>query len=298
MVSNYPRVPCLILGFTRLNSLRKLIEDLQDQETPRIYISIDGPRNPEDISAQDQIYKMIAEVASRSKSKIYLFKHQKNINLRSAVISGISWFFENEELGVILEDDLIIHPFFQDYFSSCLMNQYVKENFMTISGNQFLGNGDYSYICFPLIWGWATWREEWNQIRKALESPLRQTNWGLRNMSLNGFVAAGLIRVRFGLLQSWAIILLAASLKNSWWHLTPPFSLVVNSGSDKKATHTLSVPAYASVFSELHSALPKLPNSINRNKMLEKFIVRKHYGIRFYNMVSPLKAILEVLFRY
>lgn len=295
MISNPVKVPCLILGYNRIDSLRNLIDQLQSQGTPRIYVALDGPRNNFDSRAQEQIELMLAERARLSNSRIFLIRQPFNLGLRTAVIKGISWFFEHEEFGVILEDDLVIHPQFQDYFSMCLTNVNIRGKFMTISGNQFLGTSNFGYISMPLIWGWATWKDEWEKISQAIQNPLAMSSLKFKKLPFSAFVVSGLIRVHFGLMQSWAITFLGASIKNSWEHLTPPFSLVINRGEGINATHTLKIPAYASKFAEFASIIPELPDYVGRNVELENFLIRVHYGVKNRHILSPIKAVLEVV---
>jgi hypothetical protein len=91
---------------------------------------------------------------------------EKNLGCRVAVSSAIDWFFENEEEGIILEDDCLPHP---DFFRFCqeLLDYYRDdERVMHIGGSNFqLGKkraeASYYYSSYAHIWGWASWRRAW-----------------------------------------------------------------------------------------------------------------------------------------
>jgi len=283
-------VPCLILGFTRKDCLEKLIDNLINQRTPRIYISLDGPRNLYDRELQKSILTMLNNFQNDRMAEILIRRNEENLGLRRAVLEGVSWFFEHEEFGVILEDDLEIHPRFQEYFALALENDQVYENCMSVSGNQFLDFQNSSVVRYPLIWGWGTWNTSWQIIRAEIEDISNlQLPW-FKKPFLSGFVKAGLMRISGGILDSWALIFLAKSISNNWLHLVPPFQIVSNSGDDPFATHTTSIPLYAKSLSWGEKRQLLIPVKLGQNWVLEKFISRKHYRVRFWHIFSPLKA--------
>ena len=49
----------------------------------------------------------------------------KNLGCQVAVSNGISWFFEQVEFGIILEDDCIVD---KEFFDFVLLNKYHFEN--------------------------------------------------------------------------------------------------------------------------------------------------------------------------
>ena len=91
---------------------------------------------------------------------------EKNLGCAQSCSNAISWFFKNEENGIILEDDCVPHL---DFFTFCenLLDRYAEDERVTvISGNNFQkgkwrGDASYYFSKFPHIWGWATWRRAW-----------------------------------------------------------------------------------------------------------------------------------------
>lgn len=287
-------VPCLVLGYNRIKSLQELVQNLIMQKTPRIYVSLDGPRNSAELELQLQLISMLEEIRKRSDSEIIIRVNHVNLGLRLAVIEGISWFFDHEEFGVILEDDLVLHAQFQEYFSISLNNSQVRKVCKSVSGNQFLELQEFGVIHFPLIWGWGTWKHAWAEILSEITGPSNFTLPWLRHPFLSGFVRAGLIRINSKSLNSWAFSFLAASISNNWLHLAPPFPIVSNSGDDSSATHTTSIPSYAKPISSNSYREFVLPNELQLNSSLERFVVKKHYGVHFRHVLSPMKAKFEI----
>ena len=92
---------------------------------------------------------------------------ERNHGCRGAISTAISWFFDNVEAGIILEDDCFpAKNFF--YFCQELLRLYKdNERVMMISGNNFhsgenKNNHSYYFSRYPHIWGWASWRRAWH----------------------------------------------------------------------------------------------------------------------------------------
>jgi hypothetical protein len=95
-----------------------------------------------------------------------------NQGCRLGVSRAISWFFEQVEEGIILEDDCVPHP---DFFTYCatLLERYRNDTRVwSINGSQFLHpaesaavfrrqGADYWASSHADSWGWATWRRCW-----------------------------------------------------------------------------------------------------------------------------------------
>ena len=55
--------------------------------------------------------------------KVHLKFNNKNLGCKKSVINAINWFFENEESGIILEEDCIPNESFF-YFCAALLDKY------------------------------------------------------------------------------------------------------------------------------------------------------------------------------
>ncbi len=89
----------------------------------------------------------------------------RNLGCKYAVSSAINWFFNNEEEGIILEDDTLpSKSFFK--FCNFFLNYYRDEKVIYHIGGYKpteIKQDKYS-ISFTRathIWGWATWRDRW-----------------------------------------------------------------------------------------------------------------------------------------
>lgn len=244
-------VPVLLTVFNRLEPLKKVLAAIRIIQPRYLYIAADGPR-PERSGEQEQCARV----------RQYLLNHidwpcelktrfqEMNCGCGPHMSSAISWFFEEVESGIILEDDCVAHPgFFQ--FTETMLKRYENDmRVMHISGNCFCSADHhrqygYYFIRYPLSWGWATWRRAWKFY-----------DYDMKNF--NAFKGAGEIRNIFpgssGVQRRWLQIFEATARHdrnfNTWdfqWlyaNLTqhalcvsPCYNLVSNIGFE--ATHAM-----------------------------------------------------------
>jgi hypothetical protein len=91
---------------------------------------------------------------------------ETNLGCKIAVSEAISWFFDCEEYGVILEDDCMPDLSFFPYCEELLLRYKDDERVGHISGNCFFPNIvdsslSYDFCSITHIWGWASWRRVW-----------------------------------------------------------------------------------------------------------------------------------------
>lgn len=160
-------LPILLCIFRRPLTTKRTFEAIRLARPPRLYVSADGPCDNRvgeaDLCAEA---RRVATAVDWPCEVRTLFR-DRNVGSREAIGGGISWFFENEEEGIILEDDCLPHPSFFPYCEELLARYRDDERVMCIAGdNPFPISPDYpaSYIfsAFSFTWGWATWRRAWN----------------------------------------------------------------------------------------------------------------------------------------
>jgi hypothetical protein len=160
--------PVLFLVFNRPSTTKKVFESIRQAKPPRLYIASDGPREnkPDDIELCQKVKEIVSNIDWDCKVT-NLYRNQ-NLGCKKAVSSAITWFFECEEQGIILEDDVLPLPCFF-YYCDELLNRYKDDhNISMISGNnliskRFHSECSYFFSHYANIWGWATWRRVWNQ---------------------------------------------------------------------------------------------------------------------------------------
>jgi hypothetical protein len=183
-----------------------------------------------------------------------LFREQ-NLGCKMAVSSAITWFFEHVEEGIILEDDTVPSKSFFTFCATLLAHYRYDCRVSFISGTslpQTAGHvSSYSYYFskFSVIWGWATWKEVWEQYDVQIRDwqPLSNTNWLLNTFYGNEYFAKGFKRMFNAIAEgydTWDFQLFFLNLRNQSFNIHPVVNMVSNIGFDERATHTHTPKAY------------------------------------------------------
>ncbi len=174
-MNSHNSIPVLILGFNRTEKLEKLLTILMGFGIQRIYIHLDGPKNEKDIVAINESISLINKIGNDNSSiELFLKSQSENLGCDNSCLTGISWFFENETKGIILEDDLIPSRSFFTYCEKALYKYMNNKQLFAISGFNSLGSTHYgkhlaSFSRNHGNWGWATYRDRWQKFIKFLD---------------------------------------------------------------------------------------------------------------------------------
>jgi len=159
--------PILLITFNRLDETKKVFESIRKVQPSRLYISSDGPRENVDgeVESITRIRKWLLDNVDW-KCEVQTIFRDSNHGCKYAVSKAISWFFEFEESGIILEDDSVPTEDFYFYAQNGLIKYKNDSKVMMITGTNFLDgdNADLPPIFLSRVfsvWGWATWKRAW-----------------------------------------------------------------------------------------------------------------------------------------
>lgn len=248
-MSNTNNLPILIIYFNRPDIFSRLLDSLSEFRPKEIFLSCDGPR----VNSDDQLKIEACEKLIKEKITWDCNRHFRKSNLNygcdSWVPTSISWFFNQVEAGIILEDDCLISKEFY-LFSSELVNLYWNNTtVMNISAPNFQKNKwgyyDYYFSKYPSNWAWATWRRAWlnfsdmtdldaflsscNGLEKVVKNPQERKYW-----------KRFFIGLRAGKYTYWDAKWLYSIWRCNGVSITPNVNLSRNIGFGQSATHTKS----------------------------------------------------------
>ncbi|WP_296643792.1 hypothetical protein [Roseinatronobacter sp.] len=158
--------PVLFLVFNRPETTARVFEAIRQARPPRLYVAADGAREGREGEAERTADVRRIATAVDWPCEVRTLFRDRNLGCRDAVSRAITWFFENEEEGIILEDDCLpAQSFF--WFCEAMLERYCDDmRIGQVSGLMRFAQqapSDYSYFFsrFGPIWGWATWRRAW-----------------------------------------------------------------------------------------------------------------------------------------
>ena len=150
-------IPILFLIFCRPDTTEQVFEQIRAIKPARLYVAADAPRagRPDEAERAAQARAITEKVDWPCEVKT-LYRKQ-NLGCKRAVSEAISWFFEQEEYGVILEDDCLPHPSFFPYCEELLLRYKDDPRIGHISGNCFLPQAispklSYDFCSVTHIW--------------------------------------------------------------------------------------------------------------------------------------------------
>ncbi|PJJ59783.1 nucleotide-diphospho-sugar transferase [Hymenobacter chitinivorans] len=252
--------PVLFLVFNRPEPTRQVFEAIRQAQPPRLYVACDGPRpgRPAEAELCAEVRRLITEGLDWP-CELHTFFRDENLGCALNVSAAITWFFEHEPEGIILEDDCLPGP---DFFPFCqeLLARYRHDTrVMHIGGNNYsreaglpqpVDGTSYFFSGHVQSWGWASWRRAWQHydFRFSLLPALRQQqqlahlypSWLERTYWLGKFEQMRLSRGRHSLLDTWDYQWHFTIAANSGLTIVPLVNLVQNIGFGPDATHTLS----------------------------------------------------------
>ena len=291
-------VPALILAYTRPDGVERLICELASQGIPRIYISIDGAIDADGISRQLLLRKRIRELReefSSIKFKVRVCK--SNLGSGAGVFSGIDWFFENEESGIILEDDLIIGKRIAEYFEKLLVELSNQKDVGMITGTKLFNNNEsYCWTTYPIVWGWATWRDRWIELKQGTLSGEFKPNRSFITASERSYWKIGRRRSLSLAIDAWDIPFASEFHNRGLKCVILPENQVTNIGKDSQATHKmndgwpLGIPLGGQNFDANENVIELISQAIPEDSLMRSRL----YGIGQRHTLSYISGIFRL----
>lgn len=251
------QTPVLFLIFNRPDTTMLVFESIRQAKPKVLFIAADGARHdkPGEMDKCEACRTVVDLIDWPCEVKT-LFR-DKNLGCKIAVSSAINWFFDQNELGIILEDDCLPDPTFFQFCEVALEKYRYDNRVMHISGTNFLFNGvkhNYSYYFsqYVSIWGWASWARAWKLYDPDLKLwPLYKQENLLANV-LNDQTEVSYFSGIFDELHlqkfdTWDLQWFYTLFFNRGASISPAMNLVSNIGFGPDATHTHNVSKCANL---------------------------------------------------
>ena len=163
--------PILLITFNRPQNTRRALESILAVQPNDLYVFQDGARegNVSDVTNCAEVRQVIEELTEGEQVRIHKNYQETNLGCGPGPYKAITWFFENEELGIILEDDINPHPLFFSFMGELLERFKKEESIGMVTAHNL--NRYYSptnsYYFTPETGGtlgWGTWRRVWEKF--------------------------------------------------------------------------------------------------------------------------------------
>jgi hypothetical protein len=246
-MSNY--APIVLFTYNRPWHTQQVLESLAQNEEANdsvLYVYCDGTKENATAHNLVKIEEVRNLVNSENRFKKVVIKVQeKNKGLANSIIEGVSEVVNSHGKVIVLEDDLILSPYFLAYMNDSL-DRY-KDNLKVgqIGACNFFGCGknfpDYFFVPLPDCWGWATWKDRWASFNSNVDELTKEleNNEGKRHIfnAYGAYDFVGMLDLqKQGKVDSWAIRWQAVCVLKGWLTLYPNPSMT-NHVESNEATH-------------------------------------------------------------
>ena len=241
--------PILFLMWNRPEKTLVSLQSIKRLRPPKIYIACDGPILDDSESKQlvMRCRKIVDEEVDWNCTLVKRYL-ETNQGCKLGVAGAIDWFFNQENEGIIIEDDIVCDESFFLFASELLTRFRYDDRVGCITANYFgpkdgsCNKESYSATSFPHIWGWATWKRAWkyydceiSDYRLSVDFIDFYKQFGLRFAI---FWTRTLYLVRNGNINTWDYQLMYMFLKRRLVCIQPMTELASNIGFDTSGTHT------------------------------------------------------------
>ena len=243
---NRPRLAKQTLASLKANALAKESE---------LFIFSDGPKKdatPEQIEKINEVRKVIRE--EQWCGKVSIIEQAFNKGLAVSVIDGVSEIVEKYGKVIVVEDDVLLSPYFLHFMNESLELYADHEEVLSVgSWNYFckpdLLKEDYFFFRYPDSIAWATYARAWKLFEKDPAVALKKLKKTRTLSKFNGDNEAlyfeKMLQMQIeGKINSWAIRWTATAVLNKKTNIFPKETLSKHIGFGAEATHEKSETDY------------------------------------------------------
>ncbi|NBH81458.1 glycosyltransferase family 2 protein [bacterium C-53] len=301
------QTPVVMIVFNRLDTTRRVFEQVRMARPLKLYIVSDAPRKHKEGEKEkvEEVRRYI-ESGIDWECETNFDYASENMGCQHRVASGLNFVFQKEEMAIILEDDCVPRPEFFRFCDEMLFRYKEDERIMQISGcnlvPEYRAKEPYLFSMFCSIWGWATWRRAWEKfdfsMKEYPEFRRKKIIYQLFPEAAAQIIEGEMDRVYDRRMNSWAYRWLLSRMVNSGLGITPPVNLIENVGfGSEDATHTTQSASYQFDTAAMDFPVPPR-NTVYRDYIYEKNMASKHYRVnpvqRLVVRYLPDEAVLKI----
>lgn len=238
--------PIVVFAFNRPDHLERTLRALAacpEAAASPLTVYCDGARR----EGEEPRVRDVREVASAAKgfASVEVVARARNFGLAASIIDGVTRQVQQHDRVIVLEDDIIVSPYFLRYMQEGLalyeqdeqvasIHAYTYPVVETLPETFFLRGAD--------CWGWATWARAWHHFRAdgpALLAELRAQRLTRAFDLDDAYPYTQMLEDQIaGRNNSWAVRWHASCFLHDMLTLYPCRSLAVNIGNDDSGTHS------------------------------------------------------------
>ena len=292
--------PIALFVYKRPKPLEKVLIALEKNpqfSRTNIYAFCDGPKagDPPEVLEGIAASRNILE-QWQDRAKLTIIENSENFGLHKQIPFGVSYVLERHDRVIVLEDDILVSPFFLDYMNDALSIYAETEQVMQVSGFMFDVDVTLPETFFYNVnscWGWGTWKRAWEyfddnatrllkQLTRSEDFSMYDFNGGQSNCFYDQ-----LVKNHLGDLMTWAVKWHTCMYLMGGFCLHPKQTLVKNIGFDLDGTNCLGPDSrYGVEFTQKKINVEMVP--LEKCSAAYEAVAKK-----FTQQKGPLKSVLD-----
>lgn len=288
--------PVILFVYNRVEHTRRAISSLLANELAgesELFIYSDAPR---DRKAEESVLEVRSYLRTiRGFRDVSIIENKVNLGPAKAIISGVTEIIGRYGKVIVLEDDLLVSPYFLKFMNDALRLYENEDRVISVCGYMYPAKIEKQHTLFlrvPDTWGWATWKRGWDLFEsdgKKLMTELTAKKM-MRRFTLDGaFGFEKMLRQQIeGKRDSWGIRWTASAVLSGRLSLYPARSLVNNIGFDKSGSHCGYIDGYNTQVSQGPVDVSSIPVSESEEAVR---------AVRKFCKVRRLKSIVNMILK-
>lgn len=275
--------PIIIFVYNRPDHTKRVIESLitnKESSKSDLIVYSDSAKNESHLVKVNEVRSYLKRI--KGFKSIRIVERSENFGLAKSIISGVSEVIDEFGTVIVLEDDIVVSPYFLQFMNSGLEKYKNETKVASIHGYSYPmdteGLDDTYFIRGADCWGWATWQRAWNYFEsdgKKLRDELLKENLVFQLDYDRTYPFFKMLNDQIeGRNNSWAIRWHASIFLKNKLTLYPKESLILNIGLDNSGTHCNDNDYLSKEFSmKKDHKYPEVveENLEARNRMVEYF---------------------------
>lgn len=255
--------PVVLFVYNRLDHTMNVIKSLSDNilaGQTDLYVFSDAAKTENGQQKVDAVREYIRRTDWKdSFQNVTIVEAKENQGLAKSIIGGVTKILEEYGKVIVVEDDLVLSPYFLNYMNGALDYYKDAEDVWSISGYSFPMKSlkkyphDVFYSYRGCSWGWATWLDRWVKTDwevKDYEKLMADKAWQKR-FNRGGADLTGMLGMQMdGKINSWAIRWVFTQSNLDMYTVYPTNSYILNDGCDGSGTHVGTTSEYRTDISE------------------------------------------------
>ncbi len=306
------KVPILFIIFKRKEVALRTLDSIKAVKPSKLYIAGDGARldianEPEKVEATRQAVLDAIDWDCEIKTRF----PNENQGCCKGVYNAINWLFENEEKGIIIEDDCMLKLSFFKFAEEMLTRYQDDLRVGMIDAANYIPHinipDSYGFSRYKSTNGWATWKRAWkfmdlNMLWRGSEyEESIIANMSYKSKERN-YWKYRLKAVDKNDVSAWDWQWYFTLAAHNMLGIYPKYSLTTNIGFGEDATHTSKgvMPSYYVADKDLEFPLkhpkymvPYIPFEREFNEKLNDTKYEKLKRLLPFSLKTKLKKILR-----